>query len=62
MVINDTAERMTNPFLSGAITSKVMQVKTVYLANMKALLMQVSEIKLFGIELGADCKSFFWKA
>lgn len=39
---------MTNPFLSGTKTCKVVSSKL--LANLKALLIQVSETKLFGIE------------
>lgn len=44
------AERMTNLFLSGTKTCKVINSKL--LANLKALLIQVSETKLFGIEPG----------
>lgn len=41
---------MTNPFLSRTKTCKV--IKSKLLANLKALLTQVSETKLFGIEPG----------
>lgn len=41
---------MTNPFLSGTETYEVIESKL--LANLKALLIQVSETKLFKIEPG----------
>lgn len=41
---------MTNPFLSGTKTCKTIISKL--LANLKALLIQVSETKLFGIKPG----------